>query len=150
MADPTSQVRPPSGFVAANLGLRFVLELGALAGLAYAGVRLADGTVAAVGDDVTTVAGSSALTMTCADIFPRDLPPRRPGRSDARRARRGRRAQFIRFVGPRMKAAMGSFVSSRADVDDFRKGANRRTPCGAAAVFLPVKFALASLSWLST
>ena len=32
----------------ANLGLRFVLELGALAGLAYAGARLADGTVVAV------------------------------------------------------------------------------------------------------
>ena len=47
MAEPTSQVRSPSGFVAANLVLRFVLEVGALAGLAYAGVRLADGTVAA-------------------------------------------------------------------------------------------------------
>ena len=48
MAEPTSQVRPLNGFVVANLGLRFVLELGALAGLAYAGARLADGTVAAV------------------------------------------------------------------------------------------------------
>jgi Protein of unknown function (DUF2568) len=48
LAEPTSQVRSPSGFVAANLVLRFVLEVGALAGLAYAGVRLADGTVAAV------------------------------------------------------------------------------------------------------
>ena len=39
MAEPTSQVRSPSGFVAANLVLRFVLEVGALAGLAYAGER---------------------------------------------------------------------------------------------------------------
>jgi hypothetical protein len=34
--------------VAANLVLRFVLELAALAGLSYAGVRLADGTFAEV------------------------------------------------------------------------------------------------------
>ena len=38
----------PSGFVVSNLVLRFVLEIAALAGLAYASVKLADGTVAEV------------------------------------------------------------------------------------------------------
>jgi hypothetical protein len=46
LAERVSPARPPSGFVAANLVLRFVLELGALAALAYATVRLADGTLA--------------------------------------------------------------------------------------------------------
>ena len=51
MAEPTPAPRPadpspPSGFVAANLVLRFLLELGALGGLAYAGAVVGDGLVA--------------------------------------------------------------------------------------------------------